>query len=279
MHYRIRHTLRYRYEAPAVLGPHVLRLRPRDDGSQRLVDQSITVQPEPSLLSKQSDAFGNVEYRTWFLGTTDILNIICESVVETQRVNPFDFIVDPAFAALPYGPSFLAAYPGLEPYLKLPTPAPAATAMAQKICSECHGEVLAFVLRLNKWIFEHLKQEHREHGAAWDADQTLLEQRGACRDVAQLFLACARSLGLPARFVSGYFEGDSEERIKDLHAWVEVYLPGGGWRGFDPSCGLAVADRHIALCAGPNPEDAAAVSGTFGAPMAGSTLVAEVQFL
>jgi transglutaminase-like putative cysteine protease len=278
VNFRIKHRLTYHYASPAVLGPHILRLRPRDDGSQRVLDQNLTVEPLPSLLSRQADAYGNVEHRAWFLGSTSVLSIESECVVETQRVNPFDYILDPAFNTLPYGPSFLEAYPGLEPYLKSEA-APAAAALAQKICSEAKGEATAFVLRLNKWIFEHLSQEHREHGEAWPADQTLLEQRGACRDVAQLFLACARSLGLPGRFVSGYFEGDSELRNKDLHAWVEVYLPGGGWRGFDPSCGLAVADRHIALCAAPRPEGAAAISGTFGAPLGGSTLVAEVLFM
>jgi transglutaminase-like putative cysteine protease len=278
MNYRIRHRLRYQYASAAVLGPHVLRLRPRDDGSQRLLDQHLSIRPEPSLCSRQMDAYGNVEHRAWFLGATDVLEIESESVVETSRVNPFDYILDPAFSSLPYGPSLLQAYPGLEPYLQLPD-APAATALAQKLCSEAKGEAVAFTLRLNKWIFEHLNQEHREHGAAWHADETLLEQRGACRDVAQLFLACARSLGLPGRFVSGYFEGDVDQRHKDLHAWVEVYLPGGGWRGFDPSCGLAVADRHIALCAAPDPEGAAAISGTFGAPLAGSVFSADVQFI
>ena len=278
MNFRIRHRLRYDYASAAVLGPHILRLRPRDDGSQRLLDQHLVITPEPSLCSRQMDAYGNVEHRAWFLGSTQALEVESESVVETSRVNPFDYILDPAFNLLPYGPSFLAAYPGLEPYLKSEA-APAAAALAQKICSEAKGEATAFVLRLNKWIFEHLSQEHRAHGEAWPADQTLLEQRGACRDVAQLFLACARSLGLPGRFVSGYFEGDSEQRDKDLHAWVEVYLPGGGWRGFDPSCGLAVADRHIALCAAPAPDGAAAISGTFGAPVAESLFSANVQFI
>jgi transglutaminase-like putative cysteine protease len=278
VNFRVRHRLDYRYASPAVLGPHIFRLRPRDDGSQRVLDQSLSIQPQPSLLSRQADAYGNVEYRAWFLGDTAALSVESECVVETERVNPFDYILDSAFSSLPYGPSFLQAYPGLEPYLKVES-APAATALAQKLLSEAKGEVTAFVLRLNKWIFEHLRQEHREHGAAWPADQTLLEQRGACRDMAQLFLACARSLGLPGRFVSGYYEGDPDQRNKDLHAWVEVYLPGGGWRGFDPSCGLAVADRHIALCAAPEPVGAAAVSGYFGAPLAGSLLTAEVQFL
>jgi transglutaminase-like putative cysteine protease len=278
VNYRIKHRLTYTYASPAVLGPHILRLRPRDDGSQRMLDQNLVVEPQPSLLSRQGDAYGNVEYRAWFVGSTPSLVIESECVVETQRVNPFDYILDHHFSSLPYGSSLMGAYPGLEPYLG-GAPAPAAAALAQKILSEAKGEATAFVLRLNRWIFEHLNQVRREHGDAWPADKTLEEQQGSCRDVAQLFIACARSLGLPSRFVSGYYEGDSEERFKDLHAWVEVYLPGGGWRGFDPSCGLAVADRHIALCAAPEPAGAAAITGQFGASLAGSTLVTEVQFL
>ncbi len=157
--------------------------------------------------------------------------------------------------------------------------APASAALARKLLVQGDGQTVAFVLRLNRWIFGHLRSEHREHGEAWPADQTLLEQRGSCRDLARLYMACARALGLPARFVSGYYEGDPSKSDKDLHAWVEVYLPGGGWRGFDPSCGLAVADRHIALCAAPEPEGAAAISGTYGAPTADGSLVAQIRFL
>lgn len=93
-----------------------------------------------------------------------------------------------------------------------------------------------------------------------------------------LFSAAVRSQGLATRFVSGYAEGDPDKRLKDLHAWTEVFLPGAGWRGFDPSSGLACADRHIPLEASPEPPGAAVLSGRYGTAVAGSRLDAEVMF-
>jgi transglutaminase-like putative cysteine protease len=276
--FRIRHRLDYLYDSPALLGPQVLRLRPREDGSQRLLDQRLEIGPLPSLLSRQLDENGNVEHRAWFVGATSSLAIESECAVETLRVNPFDFILDGAWARLPYSRAFALRHPSLEACLGGET-APAAAALAQKLCSEANQEPMAFLLRLNRWIFEHLGRERREEGPARAADDTLARQSGSCRDVAQLFIAACRSLGLPARFVSGYYEGDPGTRTKDLHAWAEAYIPGGGWRGFDPSAGLAVADRHVPLCSAPAPEGAALLSGVFGAAEAGSTLKAEVLFL
>src|SRR5690606_27947417 len=88
------------------------------------------------------------------------------------------------------------------------------------------------------------------------------EGKGACRDLAMLFIDACRSQGLAARFVSGYAWQDAAQAEHDLHAWAEVYLPGGGWRGFDPSTGLATADHHIAVAACAVPDGAAPTTGT-----------------
>jgi transglutaminase-like putative cysteine protease len=85
---------------------------------------------------------------------------------------------------------------------------------------------------------------------------------GSCRDFTVLFMEACRAVGLAARFVSGYEEGDSTVLERDLHAWAEVYIPGGGWRGFDPTHGLAVADRHVALVASAFPQFTAPVTGS-----------------
>ncbi|MFM7576061.1 MAG: transglutaminase-like domain-containing protein, partial [Microcystaceae cyanobacterium] len=95
----------------------------------------------------------------------------------------------------------------------------------------------------------------------WEAGITWRNKRGSCRDLTILFMEVCRTMGLAARFVSGYQEGDQATEDWELHAWAEVYLPGGGWRGYDPTHGLAVSDRHIALVASPNPQDCAPVTG------------------
>jgi transglutaminase-like putative cysteine protease len=118
---------------------------------------------------------------------------------------------------------------------------------------------------------------HREQGPPWPAERTLRERRGACRDLAVLFNDVCRFVGFPARFVSGYQVDVPEEARPELHAWSEVYLPGAGWRGFDPSQGLAVADRHVPLAASRTPWMASPTSGTYRGT-ARSTLTASVQF-
>ena len=105
--------------------------------------------------------------------------------------------------------------------------------------------------------------ETRDHGAPLPPSITFQKKRGACRDLVLLFMAVCRRFGLASRFVSGYQEGDPDMEQRHLHAWAEVYIPGGGWRGYDPSHGLVVADRHIALAASYAPEGTAPVKGSF----------------
>jgi transglutaminase-like putative cysteine protease len=278
MIFHVRHRLKFSYTTPAVLGPQTLRLRPREDGSQRVLDFHVVLTPEPSLLSTCLDEHGNVETRAWFVGATAGLDVLAECTVETLRQNPFDFVMDDDLGALPWGRRMAEARPGLAPCLPA-LDQPEAASLGAALAREGNGNALAFLMRLNKWLFEKLAYERRPDGAPQAPAETLHRGIGACRDRAVLFCAAARSQGMAARFVSGYAEGDPEKRLKDLHAWAEVFLPGAGWRGFDPSSGLACGDRHITLAASPEPPGAAALQGRYGAAVAGSHLEAEVMFV
>jgi transglutaminase-like putative cysteine protease len=278
MIFKVRHQLKFRYATPAVLGPQTLRLRPREDGSQRVLDFHVELTPEPSLLSTCLDEHGNVETRAWFVGATVGLDVQAECTVETLRQNPFDFVMDEDLGSLPWGRRAIEARPGL--WACLPEDGqPEAAGLALALARESNGNALAFLMRLNRWLYEKLAYERRPEGAPQAPAETLQRGAGACRDRAVLFCAAARAQGLPARFVSGYAEGDPEKRMKDLHAWAEVFLPGAGWRGFDPSSGLACGDRHITLAASPEPHGSAALQGRYGATVAGSSLQAEVMFV
>lgn len=112
-------------------------------------------------------------------------------------------------------------------------------------------------------LHERLRRSTRPEGAPLPPIETLRRGEGSCRDIAVLFLAAARSQGFAGRFVSGYYAEPGNEGDFDLHAWSELYVPGGGWRGFDPTVGLAVAERHVSLAVGARPEQAAPVSGSF----------------
>lgn len=278
MLFKIRHHLTFDYAAPAVLSPQTLRLRPREDGSQHLLDFHLSVSPLPSGLTYNLDENGNVEAQACFLGSTSQLKVQAESTVETLRVNPFDYVLDAQTGPLPWGKRLGEERRGLGPCLEGEGVAEA-QALATALAKEAGNDPVAFLLRLNQWLHTKLTYELRPEGAAQSPAETLHRGRGACRDLSVLFMAGCRAVGIPARFVSGYHEGDPEARHKDLHAWAEAWLPGAGWRGFDPSLGLAVGDRHISLAAAPDAAGAAAISGRYGASVAGSKLTAEVMFV
>ncbi len=270
MLYQISHSTTYTYTQPVVLKPHTLRLRPRCDSWQKLHFFALVVEPEPVQVSQFTDLDGNAIAQIWFQGVTENLKLQVTTEVETYRTNPFDYLLEPWATKLPIDyPSSLLSQ--LEPYQQsYEMGADGAIAqLAQELYQEVHGETIPFLNALTERLYETCKQIIREIGKPWPAGVTLRQKRGSCRDVAVLFMEVCRAVGLAARFVSGYQEGDPDSEQLDLHAWAEVYLPGGGWRGYDPIQGLAVADRHVALVASPLPQYTTPVVGNF-APLQSS---------
>jgi transglutaminase-like putative cysteine protease len=263
MRFRIRHETFYNYTAPVSLGPHAMRLRPREDGAQRVLSYSLEIKPEPSLVSHSLDAEGNVVGHAWFMGTTERLRITSAFEVETMRANPFDYVPDPGFDKLPspYPASFA---PRLAAYVDPGEQAPSVGEFARSILARSGPAPIAFLDALNRAIHERIQRAVRDDGkSAQTAAETLALGKGACRDVTVLYMACCRSLGLAARFVSGYRRGELSRPDRHLHAWPEVYIPGGGWRGWDPVEALAVGETHVALAAGPTQADTMPVEGAF----------------
>ena len=129
-------------------------------------------------------------------------------------------------------------------------------------------QVLPFLQQLMEMIQDRVKYTQRHVGPAWPAGRTLRERVGSCRDLAMLMMECCRSVGLPARFVSGYHLAEPAPETYDLHAWTEIYLPGAGWRGFDPSAGGEITSRYIVLVSSSKPDLSAAVQGSFTGPPA-----------
>ena len=269
MRYQIDHITEYVYQQAVTLQPHVVRLRPRGDGCQTVHSFTITVTPQPKQQTHIVDLDGNSLIKLWFdPTTTESLVIQTVSNVETFRVNPFDYFLEPWAASLPadYPASLLVQ---LQPYLLGQQPGytssidPIAAQLAQSLWLKANGEPLTFLSLLNQQIYQDCQYTIRETGDPLPAGVTWNERSGSCRDFAVLFVEVCRAIGLAARFVSGYQEGDPDNSERHLHAWAEVYLPGGGWRGYDPTQGLAVADRHIALVASASSRYAAPVGGSF----------------
>ena len=201
-----------------------------------------------------------------------------EFEVETLRVDPFDYMLaGEAAMGLP------AEYPSdLEPHLAsalaLCEPgSDAAANFARPIIEQTRGQTLPFLACLNEAIYRNYKTVVREHGDPLPPSKTLEVRRIACRDVAVLFAECCRTVGIAARFVSGYAEHGSETDENHMHAWAEVFLPGGGWRGYDPSQGLAVSDRHVAVAASVDPRLAAPTTGTYRGDASTELMDAEIR--
>ena len=271
MIFDITHVTEFSYSRPVFVEPHTVRLRPRCDGWQRLLDFEMQIEPEPAGLAECIDIGGTSVTRLWFDGTHESLSITTNSTVETLLHNPYDFVLDPESVELPveFDEDIAAA---LGPYRDSPSVTDEISAFSTAISAQAGKQTLSFLDSLTRHIHESLERFVRPEGDPWRASVTLAKGKGACRDLAVLEMDAVRAAGLPARFVSSYRVGDPEDIDRELHAWVEVYLPGVGWRGYDPTTGLAVADGHVALSAGASPRTAAPTSGTFRGTGAGSSI-------
>ena len=202
------------------------------------------------------------------------------AVVETTEFNPFDFVYFP-FESKTLPLNYTHSYQKtLSPYLGQEGVNSLVEQTARQIASQVKWNTSSFLSELNEFIFKQFAYEIREEGAPNSAEYTLVNRRGSCRDYAVLFSAMCRALGLATRFVSGYYVGvapvDVPNQTHHLHAWVEVYLPGGGWRGYDPTQHEVVAGNHIPLAASCLPEEITPVFGSYRGS-ATSELMTEVS--
>lgn len=277
MIYHVVHATEYTYSRAVFLEPHVIRLRPRSDGTQHLRSFHIAIEPQPAGVSAALDAEGNAVLHAWFNEQTERLTITTEFEIETLRANPFDFIL--ADAAMEQLPLHYAALDTarLAHYRADAGSAPSVAALAANVAEQCGGNTLRFLELLTQEMYQKFTSIVRETGDPALPEETLTKKTGSCRDFAVLFVSACRSQGIAARFVSGYQEGDLSQPLRYLHAWAEVYLPGGGWRGYDPSHGLAVGAGHIAVAASHDPLGASPVQGSFRGSNIDTALAARIE--
>lgn len=270
MHFTIRHHTHYHYSHPVRFSPQRLRFHPRDDGAQRVIAHQLNITPAPLGRNEQLDLEGNRVTQIWFEKETDYFDIEVTMQVETLRRNAFDFILAPEAAALPinHEHDVICA----RAYLERINTDDAVTAFAAELSLAANRDTLRFLNDLNRQLFADFFHIHRDTGIPQSPTLTLQSQRGACRDLAVLFVDCCRAEGIAARFASGYQKGNPQSKRRHLHAWPEVYLPGGGWRGFDPTHGVAIADTHVTIAAAAHSRDTMPVSGIFSGDGASSTL-------
>ncbi|TCP39990.1 DUF2126 domain-containing protein [Rhodovulum marinum] len=267
----IRHLTHYRYDRPVSLGPQVIRLRPAPHSRTRVISHSLKVSPEGHFVNHQQDPYGNWLSRFVFPEPVRELRIEVDLVADMTVYNPFDFFVDEIAEAWPFD------YPAdlvddLSIY-RTPEPAgPLLTAFLATIPRAAERTV-DFIVELNARLEREIGYVIRMEPGVQTPEDTLRLKSGSCRDTSWLLVQVLRHLGLAARFVSGYLiqlkpdlvalDGPpgTDHDFTDLHAWCEVYLPGAGWIGLDPTSGLLTGESHIPLAATPHYRNAAPITG------------------
>jgi transglutaminase-like putative cysteine protease len=271
--YTVEHLTQYKYSSPIFLEPQIIHLTPASNGVQQLLQFHVEISPAPVGQTATVDSEGNPEIRCWFDGLTSELRVKTRALISTQRSDPFDYLFT-GDDALPY--SYTDAPPALSPYLSF-APAEEVRRLAEQIARATNYSALMYPPALANALHQRCSQVYREEGPPLEPSVTLWRGEGSCRDLAVVFVDACRAMGLAARFVSGYYATDTGEDT-DLHAWGEVYVEGGGWRGFDPSSGLAVSDKHIVLAASASAAGAATITGSFrGAATASLTSAVTIQ--
>jgi uncharacterized protein (DUF2126 family)/transglutaminase-like putative cysteine protease len=276
----LQHQSRYRYPEPASLGPHLLRLRPAQHAKAKIESYGLTVE-QPSHLRWQQDPSGNHVARITFPGggRVDSFDVLMEMAVDVRPVNPFDFFIDDRAEAFPF------EYPpeteqDIKPYLDDGDPSYAVGPRFEAFLAELPrlDRTVHLIVALNQAVNQRIRYVIREESGIWTPEETLAAGRGSCRDSAVLLIAVLRKLGMAARFVSGYLIQLADEGmipdaprgvgrdVVDLHAWAEVYLPGGGWVGLDATSGLLCGEGHIPLACVAHPPYAAPIDGTSDVP-------------
>jgi transglutaminase-like putative cysteine protease len=262
MRITVTHSTVYRYDFPVYLEPHIFRFRPRMTNAQRLLAFDLQIAPTPAGTTECLDQDGNLALNAWFNAATSELSVTSRFTVEMLRENPFDYILTGESLNLPLWyrePLCLA----LTPYRSDMHVAESVKQFAKSVAADAQGNALTFLTSLSREIFQTCRQAVRPYGPPWPSDQTLSSHEGSCRDLAVLFCDACRVMGIAARFVSGYECASAGRLDSYMHAWAEVYVPIIGWRGYDPSRGLAVSNGHIAVAAGFDHDLAAPVAGWY----------------
>jgi transglutaminase-like putative cysteine protease len=262
MKIKISHTLQYDYTDEVSLDPHIIYLFPKLNECLSLQNFNLEIFPKPSHTYQNIDLEGNIQTVCFFNKKTNKLHLSSDIEVDTIVFNPFDFVFFPFGASvLPFQysaeeQSVLNAYKQIT---DIPT---IVDNLARSIAAEANWATAKFLMNLCNFINKNFTYNIREEGLPQTPEYTLLNKSGSCRDYSVFFIACCRVMGLAARFVSGYYYSKTLSK-NYLHAWVEVYLPGGGWRAFDPTQNNAVSNLHIPIAASLFPEKIGPVTGTF----------------
>jgi uncharacterized protein (DUF2126 family)/transglutaminase-like putative cysteine protease len=264
----LNHRTEYKYERPIALGPQLVRLRPAPHCRTKILSYALTVEPAEHFINWQNDIYNNHLARLIFKEKTDKLVVEVNMVAEICAINPFDFFLEPEVE------NFELRYPlkpgdGKDPY-RTPQPlGPLLEGFLRGLPREKRSTT-SFLVDLNSRIKSRIGYTVRMEPGIQSCEETLEKGTGSCRDSAWFLVQVLRHLGFAARFASGYLiqlasgDGSQDDSTDsaDLHAWAEVFLPGAGWIGMDPTSGLFAGEGHIPLACTPDAGDASPITGT-----------------
>ena len=267
----INHKSLYRYDRLVALSPQVFRLKPAAHCRTPIEAYSLKIEPEEHFINWQQDPFGNYQARVVFPAPTQALSVEVDLVANLTVINPFDFFLDAHAEHYPF--SYEAQLKKeLTPFLELKENGPLLTEWLTGI-DRSQQKLIDFLVNINRRLSEDITYTIRMEPGVQSCEETLEKRIGSCRDSSWLLVQILRHLGLAARFASGYLvqlvadqkeldgPADPAQDFTDLHAWCEVYAPGAGWIGLDPTSGLFAGEGHIPLACVPEPVSAAPVTG------------------
>ena len=271
IHVALHHVTHYTYDRPVQLGPQVIRLRPAPHCRSRILSYSLKVEPAEHFINWQQDAFANHQARLVFPSKTTAFKVTVDVVTEMAVFNPFDFFLEPSAEQVPFQyadtvKEELQSYLDKDP--RTPLFKKYLASMDRK-----RQRTIDFLVQINQRLHQDIRYTIRMEPGVQTPEETLALQSGSCRDTAWLLVQLFRHMGIASRFVSGYLiqlapdvkslDGPSgtEVDFTDLHAWCEVYLPGAGWVGLDPTSGLLAGEGHMPLACTPKPSAAAPIEG------------------
>lgn len=262
MLFEIDHITEYSYSEEVFFEPHYFRFKPKSAPHSTIVNFDLQINPKPAGFSELLDSENNHIMHCWFNGLHQKMKVSVKTQVEISEYNPLNFIVSPAkYLEFPFNYDAQTAEL-LQPYLKTSPLSKEMDLFVNEIKEQTNAQTLPFLLEITKEIHRKFVLETREFGEPFEPEYSFEQKMGSCRDLSWMFIHLLRNVGIASRFVSGYFYLVSENPAFELHAWVEVYLPGAGWIGYDPSNGLIAGCYHIPLAASAFFDNTMPVSGS-----------------
>jgi transglutaminase-like putative cysteine protease len=276
MKLRIRHRTTYFYSESVSFGPHRMMLRPREGHDIKIAQSVLEITPAHSIHWIR-DVNGNSIAVADFTERANQLMVFSDLILDHFEINPFDFQIEPGAMNYPFAydqETALELFAVIQPVY--PNDAPRVQEWLGQFWRLGQSiDTIALLQQINGHISRTFKYQVREEPGVQTPAQTIAMNSGSCRDFATLFVEACRKLGLGARFVSGYILSGGTSEGASTHAWAEVYIPGAGWKGFDPTQGLLTTSQHVTIAVARHPENAMPISGSFQGP-ANAFLRAEV---